>query len=241
VPAAEQVKIFGHATTNWYVSAFPGHKVRITRPFYLSKYEITQAQWQTIVGSNPSKFKDASDSARRPVESVLYPEIGRFLSKLQKHAPQGWQFRLPTEAEWEYAARAGADTFFSFGDSMTTSQACFSDNKGMRRKETTVVGSFPANAWGCHDMQGNVWEYCADLYDETFYTRSPVDDPLCTERSESTRDHEGHILRGGSWNYTPPYCRFEHRGWDPCPRDSTERWPHRGIRVVLSLMPHTVP
>jgi len=234
VPAQAQLEIFAHATLDWYLSSYPAHKVRITRPFYLGKYEITQDQWQAVVGSNPSEFREAPNSAAHPVESVLYREIGQFLDKLQRYAPEGWRFRLPTEAEWEYAARAGVETLFTHGDSLSAEQACYAGGDGEDRETTVAVGSFPGNAWGCHDMLGNVWEFCADLYDGNFYSTSPLDDPRCDKRSESIWEHEGHVLRGGSWNYTLPYCRLEHRGWDPFARDSIERWSHRGLRVVLA-------
>jgi len=233
VPAAEQLKIFKHAKEDWYAASYPLHRVRITRPFYVGKYEITQEQWLAVTGKNPSKFRDGQNWRGRPVESVLFSEIETdFLKKIQQYAPMGWHFRLPTEAEWEYMARAGVEDFFVHGDELALTQAAIQIK--WHYKETMPSGSFQPNAWGCYDVHGNVWEYCADLFDENYYANSPTDDPCCTKRSESIKDQEGHVMRGGSWNYPPPYGRLEHRGYDGFPITSHDRHAHRGLRVVLA-------
>jgi len=206
----------------------PRHWVTITEPFYLSKYEITQAQWLACTGHNPSKYADAANANQLPVEQILYPEItGQFLPGLRRKLPEGWRCRLPTEAEWEYACRAGTETAFSFGDELSPAQA----NWGARPQP---VGSFPANAWGLHDLHGNVWEFCEDLYDPGFYARSPEPMPVCRVKPAAFDGVEGQVLRGGSATYTPFYCRSAHRGWAGEPAGSGNRYSHRGVRVVVT-------
>jgi len=182
--------------------AKPVHRVRLTRAFYMGRYEVTQAQWRALVGHNPSffpayykavdptRFAAPAETDRRPVEQVSWIDIQTvFLPKLNTHAPRGWTFRLPTEAEWEYACRAGTSTPFHGGDSLGPDQA----NIGLSRQLTTKVGSFPPNAWGLSDMHGNVAEWCLDGYDPTYYARGGVDDPC------NTRKTRCHVARGGHW------------------------------------------
>ncbi len=129
--------------------------------------------------SNPSLFKGDS----RPVERVLWNDVQEFLKKL--HAKAGKEmYRLPTEAEWEYAARAGTTTPFSFGNTISTDVANYNGNytygsgiKGIHREQTTEVGSFPPNDWELYDMHGNVWEWCQDWYDSRYYSKSPKENP----------------------------------------------------------------
>ena len=144
----------------------PQHTVLIERPFYLGKYTVTQAQWQHVMGNNPSRFQDP----RNPVEQVSWNDCQEFAKKTG--------LRLPTEQEWEYAARAGTTTPFHFGETISTDQANYDGNytygKGVRgeyRQKTTPVGSFAPNAWGFYDMHGNVWEWCEDIYVKDAYAR----------------------------------------------------------------------
>ncbi|MDR3229255.1 MAG: formylglycine-generating enzyme family protein [Puniceicoccales bacterium] len=206
------------------------HRVRITRPYWLGKYEVTQAQWQAVMGRNPSYFK----GAQRPVEKVSWSEAMEFCQKLtaQERAagrlPAGYRYTLPTEAQWEYACRAGTTTPFSTGDNLTTAQANYNGNgpyngnaKGKNRKTTTDVGSFVANAWGFHDMHGNVWEWCSD-WDET----SPAggDDPL------GAAPGSYRVNRGGSWFDRARRCRSAIRDrYEPLRRQS-----ELGFRLALS-------
>ncbi|MBC8328931.1 MAG: formylglycine-generating enzyme family protein [Planctomycetes bacterium] len=176
------------------------HRVTLTKAFYLGETEVTQAQWKKAMGNAPSNFKGDD----LPVERVSWDDCQEFLRKA------GEGYRLPTEAEWEYACRAGTTTPFSFGATISTDQANYDGNytygsgrKGVYRQKTTPVGSFPANAWGFHDMHGNVWEWCQDRYGA--YPSGPVTDPKGPSSGDSV------VLRGGSWPYFPRYCRSASR------------------------------
>ncbi|NQT39791.1 MAG: formylglycine-generating enzyme family protein, partial [Planctomycetes bacterium] len=140
--------------------AKPVHKVRITKPFYLGKYEVTQEQWEAVMGSNPSNFK----GAKNPVEQVSWDNCQQFLVKLNaKSGGQGGKFVLPTEAQWEYACRAGSTGKFCFGDDekQLGEYAWYGENSGSK---THPVGEKKPNTFGLHDMHGNVWEWCHDWY-----------------------------------------------------------------------------
>ena len=183
----------------------PVHTVELDG-FWLGKYEVTQAQWQAVMGNNPSHFKGAD----LPVESVSWEHCQEFIGKLNAKSQR--RFGLPTEAQWEYACRAGTTTPFHFGETISTEQANYDGNdtygngrKGVDRKETTSVGSFPANRWGLHDMHGNLREWCADWYDEDYYGKSPRQNPT---GPSSGADR---VLRGGSWGAHPCVCRSANR------------------------------
>src|SRR5205085_11701074 len=144
----------------------PAHRVTISEGFYMGKYEVTQAQWQAVMGNNPSNFKGCDNC---PVEQVSWDDAVSFIAKLNAQN-DGYTYRLPTEAEWEYACRAGTTTAFAFGDSLSSEQANFDGDypyggapKGVYRQKTTSVGRFQPNAWGLYDMHGNVWEWCEDI------------------------------------------------------------------------------
>ena len=167
------------------------HQVTLTKGFYLGKYEVTQAQWKKVMGSNPSKFKGAN----RPVEMVSWNDAVAFCKKLTEmekkagRVPEGMAYQLPAEAQWEYACRAGTTTVYSWGDSISSKNASFQRNYD---EGTTPVGKYPPNPWGFHDMHGNVWEWCADWWG--FYTSGSVTDP------EGPASGSYRVLRGGSWN-----------------------------------------
>ena len=153
------------------------HRVTLTEGFYIGQYAVTQEQWQTVMGANPSFFKG---DKTLPVETVSWVDSQEFLQKLGQK--DGRIYRLPTEAEWEYACRAGTKTPFHFGEVITTDQANFNGNlpykryqAGVFRNKTTPVGSFPGNAWGLYDMHGNVWQWCHDWLED--YPQNPVVDP----------------------------------------------------------------
>lgn len=184
----------------------PQHRVTLPQ-FYMGKYEVTQAQYQAVMGTNPAIFKGDN----RPVENVSWNDATEFCRKLSQMT--GKEYRLPTEAEWEYACRAGTTTPFAFGSSLSSEQANFNGNypyggaaKGVYRQQTTVVGSFQPNGFGLYDMHGNVWEWCVDYWHEN-YNGAPVDGSGWWSGGNSNR----RVMRGGSWNYYGYVCRSAYR------------------------------
>ena len=193
------------------------HKVTI-QPFFMGKYPITQAQWQAIASRTdlkvkqdldfkPAYFKYRPDSDRRPVEQVNWYDAIEFCARLSKLT--GGEYRLPSEAEWEYACRAGTTTPFYFGETITGELANYNasntyadEPNGEYRNETTRVGQFPPNAFGLYDMHGNVREWCADTWHDN-YDGAPTDGSVWIENGNDNRSP----LRGGSWGYNPTYCR----------------------------------
>ncbi len=162
----------------------PVHKVRISKSFEMGKYQVTQEQWQAVMGNNPSHFKDG---ANLPVEFVSWDDVQEFIKRLNAKN-DGYHYRLPTEAEWEYACRAGTTgDYAGNGDEM----AWYDKNAGGK---THPIGQKKPNHWGVYDMHGNVWEWCADWYDEKYYKQSPEVDP--TGPSTGL----GRVHRGGSWS-----------------------------------------
>ncbi|TVP64628.1 MAG: TIR domain-containing protein [Leptolyngbya sp. LCM1.Bin17] len=187
----------------------PQHRVSVPE-FWLGKYPVTQDQYQAIMGKNPSRFSE--NGANRPVEQVSWHDAVAFCQKLSQQT--GRPYRLPSEAEWEYACRAGTTTPFHVGPTITTDLANYNGNftygagpTGVYREQTTEVGSFPANAFGLYDMHGNVWEWCADHWHDS-YEGAPVDGSawLASGEGENPR-----ILRGGSWGGNPVRCRSAFR------------------------------
>lgn len=166
-------------------------EVSLSQPFWLAKTEVTQAQWETVMGSNPSHFKGPN----LPVENVSWEDAQAYLTKLNEKVilPEGWKFALPTEAQWEYACRAGEAGPYSGGS--LEEVGWYDSNSG---SQTHEVGQKKANAWGLHDMHGNVWEWCADLYDDTLKGGT---DPTGAS-SGGLR-----VFRGGSWDYAASICR----------------------------------
>jgi formylglycine-generating enzyme required for sulfatase activity len=181
-----------------YSSEEPVHQVRISNTFYLGKYEVTQAQWQVIMEKNPGRFKG---DPNLPVESVLWDDVQEFIRRLNAREGGG-RYRLPTEAEWEYAARAGGTTAYSFGDNegQLRDYAWYGENSN---NKTWPVGQKRANAWGLHDMHGNVWELVQDWYGT--YASAAVTDP------QGPRSGPCRVLRGGSWRYDARGCRSANR------------------------------
>jgi len=185
--------------------------VRITKSFQMGKYEVTQEQWEKVMGTNPSNFK----GAKNPVENVSWDDCQEFLKKLNalphpNPLPPGEGarvrdlFRLPTEAEWEWACRAGTRTRFCFGDeeSGLADYGWYDGNSG---GTTHPVGTRKPNAWGLFDCHGNVWEWCADWYGYDCYTRWPKDDPTGPATGSDR------VLRGGPWDFNPGFCRSSGR------------------------------
>lgn len=184
----------------------PPHEVEITKPFFMSQYEVTQGQWKSVMGSNPSHFKDCGDQC--PVENVSWNDVQEFIRRLNQKEG-GRKYRLPTEAEWEYACRAGAQSTYSFGDDEEQLQdfAWYDKNSGGK---THHVGRKKPNAWGLYDMHGNVWEWVQDWYDRNYYKNSPGENPRGPDRGESR------VVRGGSWMVFRGGARASYRlGYSP--------------------------
>jgi formylglycine-generating enzyme required for sulfatase activity len=197
----------------------PLHRVRLSRPFYMGKYEVTQDVWQKVMGGNPSVFK----GDRNPVDSVSWDECQDFLKKLNALGKDPGQFRLPTEAEWEWACRAGTSTQFSFGDA-DVGMFAHAWHWGNSGEFSHPVGTRKPNAWGLFDMHGNAWEWCSDWFDRDYYAKSPKKDPTGPGAGSDR------VLRGGSWGGTARDCRSAHRcGLDPAGHSSLF-----GFRVVLA-------
>jgi formylglycine-generating enzyme required for sulfatase activity len=197
------------------------HKVKITKSFYMQTTEVTQAQWKAMMGmgNNPSGF--SGDNL--PVECVSWDDAQEFIKKLNaKENLAGWTYRLPTEAEWEYACRDGSTTRFCFGDNEGgLDNYCWYDNNS--NKQTHPVGTKKPNAWGLYDMHGNVWEWCADWYGD--YASSPVSDP------KGSASGACRVLRGGGWCFSALGCRSASRyGSSPVYGDF-----YLGFRVACSV------
>ncbi len=189
----------------------PPHSVSI-KSFALGKYEVTQGQWKTVMGSNPSRFASCGENC--PVENVSWDDIQQYIKKL--NASSGQQYRLPSEAEWEYAARAGTTTQYAWGDSIGKNNAnCNGCGSEWDNKTTAPVGRFNANAFGLYDMHGNVWEWVQDCWHDD-YKGAPGDGSAWTSSCSENR----RVLRGGSWDYGPAILRSASRGRDtPDSRD----------------------
>ncbi|NLF16655.1 MAG: formylglycine-generating enzyme family protein [Lentisphaerae bacterium] len=216
----------------------PVHEVVISQPFYLGRYEVTQAQWQVVMGSNPSWFK----GDRRPVEQVSWRECLEFIRRLNRMGLG--TFRLPTEAEWEYACRAGSAAMYSVGDRHEDLVECawYHANSGNCTHE---VGQRRPNAWGLHDMHGNVWEWCHDRYGT--YTSGPAVDPRGVDgdarplgqalwadvAGRYTAVQDLRVGRGGSWCDDATSCTSAHRDENP----ASTRSPSLGLRLAYTPPP----
>ena len=215
------------------------HQVTLTKDYWLAKYELTQAQWKAVMGTDPSRFKGDN----LPVEQVSWADAKAFCEKLQEQesaagrVPAGYTYQLPTEAQWEYACRAGTTTATAFGNSLSSTQANFNGNYpynggaiGPHLGKTAIVGSYPANAWGFHDMHGNVQEWCSDKYG--VYPSQSVSDPT----GPTTGDKR--VYRDSWWNANlGGYYRSAFRGWNyPGGKGS-----HLGFRLCLSPTQSTTP
>jgi formylglycine-generating enzyme required for sulfatase activity len=218
----------------------PQHEVQL-ESFFLGRTAITQAQWRTVAGwvagpgerwgvdlnqrLEPSHFK----GEQRPVEGVSWFEAMEFCSRLSQRS--GKTYTLPSEAQWEYACRAGTTTPFHYGETLSDELANYNANftygrgrEGQYRQETTEVGSFPANAWGLHDMHGNVCEWCADHWHSSYnlgQQKAPSDGSPWLDAAEEGKkgedgaqdDNRSRVLRGGSWHLLPVYCRSAYRNY----------------------------
>lgn len=197
----------------------PRHEVTLTRGFLLGVHEVTQAQWTAVMGRNPAVFHRGADAPRRPVESVSWDDCQRFLAALNRR--DAGRFRLPTEAEWEYAARAGTTTRYPWGDD-PAGHATHAHGWANSRSYaiTHPVGTKAANVWGLHDLHGNVWEWCSDWYGP--YAAGPQLDPTGPATGRER------VFRGGSWYDFPPSLRSANRHRHA----PGERYPAIGLRLV---------
>jgi eukaryotic-like serine/threonine-protein kinase len=211
----------------------PQREVEITRSFYMGVYPVKQREFLAVMGRNPSLFNyEGGGGPDFPVENVLWQDAVDFCKRLSERPEEklaGRVYRLPTEAEWEYACRAGTTTAFALGDSLSSFQANFDGRNpyggaqnGPNLRRTSRVGSFPDNVWGLYDMHGNVWEWCSDWYQPDYYESAPPTDP--------TGPDNGHfrVVRGGSWHFYGAECRSAFRG-----RGSPDFRLSVGFRVVL--------
>ncbi|MGH1364909.1 MAG: SUMF1/EgtB/PvdO family nonheme iron enzyme [Calditrichia bacterium] len=196
--------------------------LRISKEFYMGKYEVTQAQWREVMGTTVSEQRDKADKiwplrgegSNYPMYYISWNEVQDFIGKLNKAAGRNL-YRLPTEVEWEYACRAGSISPFNTGANLTTDQANYTGNfpyrdfaKGEDREKTIPVGSFSPNAWGLYDMHGNVWEWCSDWYGAGYYQQfadKQAVDPQGPSNGSSR------IVRGGSWRNSAQDCRSANR------------------------------
>jgi formylglycine-generating enzyme required for sulfatase activity len=176
----------------------PAHTVTLSS-FSIGKYEVTQAQWEAVMGSNPSYFKGCANC---PVEYVSWNDVQDFISKL--NAKTGRTYRLPTEAEWEYAARGGSSSrgYKYAGSNEIAAVAWYKENSN---DKTHPFGQKSPNELGIYDMTGNVWEWCSDWYGESYYNSSPGNNP------QGPNSGSGRVLRGGSWFNSPQRCRVSRR------------------------------
>lgn len=217
----------------------PVHEVEITQPFYMGIHQVTQEQYKRVMGKNPSYFSASGRGRDRikdldtrifPVEQVSWDDAVAFCENLSQS--EGVSFRLPTEAEWEYACRAGTTTRFHFGDTLSSVQANFNGKypygnvpEGPYLERPTSVGSYPPNSLGIYDMHGNVGEWCSDWYESGYYSKSPKKDP------NGPRSGEYRVLRGGSWYDHPLICRSACRYW----YGASSRVVDVGFRLLLCL------
>jgi formylglycine-generating enzyme required for sulfatase activity len=232
---AELIRLVGEEKyQKYYARELPRHQVKVPG-FSMGKYAVTQAQWRAVAGLPKVKTELEPDPAQfkgdnRPIEKVSWHEAVEFCDRISKHTQR--DYRLPSEAEWEYACRAGTETPFHFGETITSDLVNYDGNsiygqgpKGLYRKQTTDVGSFPPNGFGLYDMHGNVWEWCLDFWHDS-YEDAPTDgSPWLSSGDEKLR-----LVRGGSWDGNPWNCRCARRNrYGPDDRDN-----YLGFRVVCA-------
>ena len=203
---------------NAHYDEVPVHRISITKAFYLGKFEVTQAQWMAVMGRNPSRFKGQSN----PVEQVSWDDAQAFIRKLNQMEGHN-RYRLPTEAEWEYAARAVSESTYSFGDDavLMGRYAWYYDNSGLT---THPVGQKESNSFGLYDMHGNVWEWVQDWYGDTYYQSSPPSAPVGPPSGLFR------VCRGGSWCNFAGDCSSARRNHGSPSFGHEEN----GFRVLLS-------
>ncbi|HID19474.1 MAG TPA: formylglycine-generating enzyme family protein [Methanophagales archaeon] len=197
----------------------PVHKVKINNPFYLGTYHVTQREWKAVMDDNPSNFKGDD----LPVELVSWDKVQEFIKKLNEKEGTA-KYRLPSEAEWEYACRAGTTTRYSFGDSESEldGYAWYDKNSG---NKTHPVGQKKPNPWGFYDMHGNVWEWVQDKWHDS-YDGAPTDGS-----AKEVGDGAYRVFRGGSWDYSAGGCRSAFHNYN----DPRFRYGSLGFRLLREL------
>ena len=196
----------------------PAHKVTISKVFYIGKYEVTQAQYKSVMGENPSKFKGANN----PVDEISWNAATKFCKKLSKITEKN--YRLPTEAEWEYACRAGTTTEYYWGDS-DKDVGIYEWYSGNSGSKSHPVGLKKPNPWGLFDISGNVYEWVNDRYALEYYKQSPEMDP------KGAKVGNERIFRCGSWAFGPNDLRASARGH----KSQDHKYSNSGFRVVLEI------
>lgn len=209
-----------HEFENGATDEKPRHEVKITKPFYMGKYEVTQEQWLAVMGENSSHFQDPE----KPVENISWEDAQDFINKLNRKEGVN-KYRLPTEAEWEYAARAGSETAYCFGEDqdgvLLPQYAWYGENSN---GETQSVGKLKPNAWGLYDMHGNVYEWCQDWYGKKQYSDHSATDP------SGPSSGDARVLRGGCWDCTAGLCRSAARNLNT----PDYQYKNRGFRLALN-------
>lgn len=239
IPAGEFLMGSPHEVTDADDDERPQHCVRISRPFLMGCFEVTQAEYQRVMGSNPSWFSAqgggreqvaGKDTSRYPVDMISWDDAVEFcrrLSELSAERTAGRIYRLPSEAEWEYACRAGSKTPFATGETISPQEANIGVGRSLAPEQgsSVPVGSFRPNAFGLYDMHGNVWEWCSDWYAFGYYLTSPHIDPQGPESGT------GHVVRGGDWHFGPRAARSANRDFTR----ATRRDLGNGLRVAVGL------
>jgi formylglycine-generating enzyme required for sulfatase activity len=204
----------------------PQHRVTIHHLFALGKYPVTRREWFSVMGSLPPGVS-GGEFDNRPVVNVTFPEVMAYLRELSIHS--GREYRLPTEAEWEYACRAGSTTVFPHGNRLESTDANFLyDEQGspVGYGGPTTVGLYPANPFGLHDMMGNVCEWTADTWHPTYHHAPDDGSPWIRYEKPARR-----TIRGGAWDHLPRVLRASWRDWAP----EQARWDNLGFRVARTL------
>lgn len=210
----------------------PAHRVTISKSFYVARLELTQAQWEAVMGNNPYTLDRSNPYYNLPgmaaritrpnhPSTVSWNDAQDFIERLNRRA-DGSRYRLPTEAEWEYVARAGTVSAYSFGDDVGQLGRFAWHGESFATGGTHPVGKKPANAWGLHDVHGNVWEWVQDVYDPNYYASSQAVDPV------GPRTGRDRVVRGGSWHSTGD-------GWRSASRRAYAP-DYRGISIGLRLV-----
>lgn len=231
IPAGSFMMGAGEGVARAYGSEKPQHRVTISRPFSIGKYEVTQAQWEAVMGSNPYTLDRSNpyynlpgmaERITRPDHpaTVSWDDAQEFIGRLNAREGHN-RYRLPTEAEWEYAARAGTTTAYSFGDDIGDLDRYAWHGEDFARGGTHPVGRKLPNPWGLFDVHGNAWEWVQDRYSDSYYAESPSTDP------QGPTSGRQRVVRGGSWHVTSTSWRSSFR--KPYPPD------YRGISIGFRL------